>query len=234
MWSADVAGQTLKFHLSGINNQNFIMHDEQTGTWWQQVSGEALHGPLKGNKLTYVLTDEVTFAVWKREHPDGRVLRFNDRFSGRYEALDWEADYEKMPVVVPIEPADQLKPRDLVVGVELNGQSIAFPMSRLQKTRLAFATLGNTPIAVMLGEDQKSVRAFITRLDGQDLNLTMVAGTQSPQFIDAETSTRWSFSGAGLSGKLAGKQLSQLGAMKDYWFDWKIYHPDTRIYTAPE
>ncbi len=210
------------------------MHDEQTGTWWQQVSGQALHGPLKGNKLTSVLTDEVTFAVWKEEHPDGRVLRFNDRFSSRYEALDWEADYEKLPVVVPIETADILKPRDLVVGVELNGQSIAIPMGQLQKTRLAFIVLGDMPIAVMLGEDQKSVRAFISRMDGQDLNLTMIADTQPPQYMDAETSTRWSFSGAGLSGKLAGKQLSQLGALKDYWFDWKIYHPDTRIYMVPE
>jgi hypothetical protein len=37
----------LNFHLAGINNQNFIMRDEETGTWWQQVSGTAIQGPLK-------------------------------------------------------------------------------------------------------------------------------------------------------------------------------------------
>ena len=27
------------FVSPGINNQNFIMRDEQTGSWWQQVTG---------------------------------------------------------------------------------------------------------------------------------------------------------------------------------------------------
>ena len=34
-----VDGRRLHFHLAGINNQNFIMQDEETGTWWQQVTG---------------------------------------------------------------------------------------------------------------------------------------------------------------------------------------------------
>jgi len=44
VWQSVVNGQTLKFHLAGINNQNFIMRDEQTGSWWQQISGEAIQG----------------------------------------------------------------------------------------------------------------------------------------------------------------------------------------------
>ena len=44
----------LTFHLVGINNQNFVMQDVETGTWWQQVSGEAILGPLKGRRLQLV------------------------------------------------------------------------------------------------------------------------------------------------------------------------------------
>ena len=44
----------LTFHLVGINNQNFVMQDQETGTWWQQVSGEAILGPLKR-----------LFGIWK-------------------------------------------------------------------------------------------------------------------------------------------------------------------------
>ena len=33
------------------------MRDEQTGSWWQQVSGEAIQGPLKGRRLAGVVTD---------------------------------------------------------------------------------------------------------------------------------------------------------------------------------
>ena len=34
----DVAGRRLTLHLAGINNQNFLMRDEETGTYWQQIS----------------------------------------------------------------------------------------------------------------------------------------------------------------------------------------------------
>ena len=64
----------LSFHLVGINNQNFVMQDAQTGTWWQQVSGEAILGPLKGRQLTLVPFDHLTFAAWREEAPNGRVL----------------------------------------------------------------------------------------------------------------------------------------------------------------
>ena len=60
-------GQRLTFRLSGINNQNFVMRDEQTGTWWQQVSGLAIQGRLKGRRLTLVPHDELLFATWKAE-----------------------------------------------------------------------------------------------------------------------------------------------------------------------
>ena len=50
-------GRRLSFRLTGINNQNFLMTDEQTGSWWQQVTGEAVHGPLKGRRLDLVFHD---------------------------------------------------------------------------------------------------------------------------------------------------------------------------------
>ena len=47
-------GLRLTFHLAGINNQNFLMRDEETGTYWQQISGRAIAGPLQGKQLTLV------------------------------------------------------------------------------------------------------------------------------------------------------------------------------------
>ena len=56
-------GLTLTFHLAGINNQNFLMRDDQTGSYWQQVSGIAIAGPLKGRALKLIPADEVTFGL---------------------------------------------------------------------------------------------------------------------------------------------------------------------------
>jgi hypothetical protein len=88
VWSAVLDGQRLTFRLSGINNQNFVMRDEQTGTWWQQVSGLAIKGPLKGRRLTHVPHDELLFATWKEE-PVGQDRRAH-RQGDEYEPADWE------------------------------------------------------------------------------------------------------------------------------------------------
>ena len=34
------------------------MRDEETGSYWQQITGTAIAGPLKGRKLTLVPQDE--------------------------------------------------------------------------------------------------------------------------------------------------------------------------------
>ena len=73
------------------------MRDEQTGSWWQQVTGRAIAGPLKGKQLTLVPHDEVAFGIWKADHPNGRVLKPDAAVEVRddYASLDWE---RRMPV----------------------------------------------------------------------------------------------------------------------------------------
>jgi len=234
VWESEIDGKKLTFHLSGINNQNFIMRDNETGTWWQQVSGEAIQGPLKGKKLARVYNDELTYALWKQERPQGRVLRPDEHVKQNYEAADWEEQYAKLSVVTPVNPNDKLSPRTLVVGMSLKGKATAYPMPALEKQRLILDSVGNggglTPIFIVLGNDNKSVRAFERVVDGRELEFFVKTDTASIQLTDAETATVWDFSGKAISGPLAGKQLKKIIAMKDYWFDWKNYHPDTTVY----
>lgn len=228
MWERNIDGRTLNFRLHGINNQNFIMSDRETGSWWQQVSGECIAGPLKGKQLVLVAHDELPFALWKREQPAGRVLKPDERVAAQYEPIDWEDRYAKLPVVTPVNPDDTLKPRDLVIGITLNGAAKAYPMAKLEKQAPVVDTLGGTAIVMMLDTSKKSVRAFETTVDGRAL--TFSARQDASQLIDTETGSIWDFRGHATSGPLAGRQLRKIMVLKDYWFDWKIYHPDTAIY----
>jgi hypothetical protein len=238
VWESEVDGKKLTFHLAGINNQNFIMRDEETGSWWQQVSGEAIQGPLKGKKLTRVDNDELTFALWKRENRQGRVLKPDERVKQKYEAADWEEQYAKLRVVTPVDPNDKLPPRALIAGLMVNGKALAYPMTALEKQRLILDNVGSssgvTPIFIVLGDDNKSVRAFERTVDGRTLEFYVKTETSPIQLTDGETQTTWDFTGKAVSGPLAGKQLKKIFALKDYWFDWKIYHPDTKVYTLGE
>jgi hypothetical protein len=99
VWKRTVNGQALHFRLVGINNQNFLMRDEETGTWWQQISGKAVFGRLKGEQLGAVLSDELTFGLWKQESPGGQVLAPVAKYVKEYES-NWEPDVAKLPVVI--------------------------------------------------------------------------------------------------------------------------------------
>jgi len=48
--------------------------------------------------------------------------------------------------------------------------------------------------------------------------------------LDTSTASEWNFQGCAVSGAAQGKCLDRVPALKDYWFDWRNYHPDTSIY----
>lgn len=228
-----VDGRQLHFHLAGINNQNFLMRDEETGSWWQQVTGEAILGPLKGKRLTHVPQDEISFALWKREHANGRVLRPDPAVlaANHYERADWEERMQKVPVAT-LNRDRRLDARELVVGLTLDGTSKAYRMSDLTKQNPIVDSLGSEPVLVAAAEDGRSVRAFRRVVDGRELELFAKAGVTPVVFVDSATGSEWDFAGRAVSGPLAGRQLEKIDVLRDYWFDWRTYHPDTLIFSA--
>jgi hypothetical protein len=232
VWNSRVDGRTLHFHLAGINNQNFIMSDEETGTWWQQVSGCAIHGPLAGRCLEAFPSDEVTFAVWKREHPRTLVLRSAEDAREHYATVDWEKEIADYPTVTPVDPRDGLQPRDLVVGVTSGTVAKANPWTTLVAQNPIIDTLGDTPLLVLLHPDGRSLRCLDRRMEGRTLDLFLRKGTCPPAIVDGETGSEWDFSGLASAGPLAGRRLTRVPCLKDYRFDWKTYNPGTRVFTA--
>ena len=232
MWSRIVDGRPLTFHLAGINNQNFIMRDEQTGTWWQQVSGQAIHGPLKGRRLRLVPHDEVVFATWKADRPGGRVLKKDAEIAKRddYEPADWEEHVARYPVRVAVAPGGPLTPRTLIVGIALHGRSKAWPHASVIASGATVDQVGDVPVLLAVAPDGKSLRVFDRRVSGRTLSFVR-AGTdiKTSALVDLDTMTEWDFAGRAVRGELAGAELKRVDYLLDYWFDWKAYHPNTEV-----
>jgi hypothetical protein len=231
VWKAESGGRQLRFHLAGINNQNFIMQDEQTGSWWQQVTGAAIWGPLRGQHLEPVFHDELSFALWKREHPEGRVLRPATGAPWREFSEGWEAKTAKLPVVTPRLAREPLTARELIVGVRAGGTAKAYPLTALQRQSPVVDTVGGRPIVLVVGEDGRSVRAFERTVDGRQLELFAKPGSRPLRLVDTETASEWAFTGEATAGPLAGRRLVQVPVLLDYWFDWRTYNPETAVYT---
>jgi hypothetical protein len=255
-----VNGRVLRFYLAGINNQNFLMRDKETGTWWQQITGKAIYGPLQGAMLELFPSDELTFGQWKSEVSDGKVLAPVQKYLKKYDS-NWEPEVAKLPVVITF-PGTELKSRDVVVGVEIDGISRAYPWDKLVKQSPVMDRVNGKPVLLAVGPDGKSFRVFVSRIDGKDSEFFLkgesevesptdraaspvpgarevaaeaarpaISSSSKPwTLLDSTTASEWNFQGCAVSGPADGKCLDRVPALKDYWFDWRNYHPNTTIY----
>jgi hypothetical protein len=223
-----VAGQVLHFYLAGINNQNFLMRDRETGTWWQQITGKAIFGKLKGTVLELAPSDELSFGLWKKESPGGQVLAAVPRDEKKYDSK-WEEGVAKFPVPVSF-PGTELKSRDVVIGLQLGGDARAYPLTTILKQSPIQDRLGGNPILLVAGPDGKSVRAFISRVGDSELEFFKKSDVKEFVLIDSSGESEWNFKGCAVSGPAAGKCLPELPAIKDFWFDWRNYHAVTTVY----
>jgi hypothetical protein len=232
--------KALHFYLAGINNQNFLMRDKETGTWWQQITGKAIYGPLKGSALELVLSDELTFGEWRAEFPSGQVLAPVAKYKKEYDP-NWEPDVAKLPVVISF-PGTELTSRDVVIGLTIDGAARAYPWQDFAKQSPVQDRVNGTPLLLALGPDGKSFRVFVSRINGHDAEF-FLQGEETPDapagkpaekkqwvLLDTLTASQWNFQGCATSGPAQGKCLDRIPALKDYWFDWRNYHPDTTVY----
>jgi len=228
VWRREVDGRALTFHLAGINNQNFLMRDEETGSFWQQISGRAISGPLRGRQLELVPCDELTLGVWKTENPGGTVLKAVAKYAGQYDPKDWDKKMQKVPVVTPRTKGDALEPRRLVLGVEAFGASRAFPVDKVLEQKLVLDRVGSEPVMLVVGPDKASIRVFRRRVAGVDAAPDFYR-QEGGTLLDAATGSEWNFQGCAVTGPQAGNCLERVNAIKDYWFDWRTYHPETSV-----
>jgi len=252
VWERRSGGLVLTFHLAGINNQNFLMRDDQTGSYWQQITGAALSGPLAGRRLTLVASDELSFGLWAAEEPEGTVLKGVAKYASDYAEKDWEVKMKKERTVLSFaNPALGLEARTLMLGIQASGASRAYLLDAVLRDKLVLDHVGSEPVVLVVGPDGQSVRVFRDRIAGQEgasafyrifddkpshpkdaAWLKQVA--TAPLLMDEATGSQWDFQGCAVSGKLQGACLEPVEAIKDYWFDWRNYNPNTTVYTGKQ
>jgi hypothetical protein len=135
----------------------------------------------------------------------------------------------------------ELKSRDVVVGLEIDGASRAYSWDALVKQSPVVDHLHGVPLLVAVGPDSKSFRVFISRIDGKDAEFFLKGESEGEAkaapappkawtLLDSATASEWNFQGCAISGPSQGKCLDRVPSLKDYWFDWRNYHPGTTIY----
>ncbi|RME84082.1 MAG: DUF3179 domain-containing protein [Caldilineae bacterium] len=227
--------EPLTFGVSGKLIMNvLVMYDRQTESLWSQILGQAVEGELAGTRLKPLVSLQTTWGQWKELHPDTLVLR-----KGRAGSYDPYTDYyirNSAGVLGETRRDDRQPTKAVGIGVVVNEEPAFFPVSKLRDEPVVNDVVGGEPILVTFHAEVATGLVFRRSVEGRVLTFALEeAGGEFTTLVDAETGTRWSaFSGVGLEGPLAGKVLERIPATTSFWFGWKDWHPDTRVYGVDE
>jgi hypothetical protein len=229
VYSREIDGQVTTFGVSGKLIMNvLVMYDRQTESLWSQLLGEAVEGERKGTKLEFLPSILTTWEDWKARYPDTLAL-----VKGYTGGDDPYADYyqsDRAGVLGEDRPDDRLQLKQFVVGVALGDEAVAYPWSVLSSEPVVNDEVGGTPVLVVFNAGTQAGVVYAREVDGQVLTFAL-SDPGAMHLTDAETGSRWDgMTGLAIEGPLAGKTLNRVRSTSSFWFGWKDWYPETRVY----
>lgn len=134
-FSSSLEEQQLSFGVSGLlYNNNVLLFDRNTNSLWSQIEAKAVAGELSGKSLDVIPLTRMTWADWKDENPEGKVLSNDTGFDIDYSKSPYQG-YEQtteIPFLIGA-TSDQLKPKDIVIGISVNNKYKAYSLKKLSR-----------------------------------------------------------------------------------------------------
>jgi hypothetical protein len=226
-----VGGEVLSFgNTSALYESDLVMVDRNTGSYWWQVAGAAIAGPLTDTVLEPLPSVVATWEDWTSQHPDTRVLTRDTGYSRPYEQDSFagyadSVDAGRFPF--PVGEAardDRLQPSALVVGLILDGVARAYPVEGM--TNAINDEVGGEPIVVFPIEGGAAV--FSAVVDGETLEFRSTDG----DLVDTATGSVWTPAGIAVSGPHAGTTLDPVPSRTSFWFAFVGAFPDLQVHTG--
>ncbi|MFZ6025637.1 MAG: DUF3179 domain-containing (seleno)protein [Bacteroidota bacterium] len=224
VFSPKVNGKAETFRLVGMDHFNAMFEDAGTKSWWRQVSGEAIAGPLKGASLQELPSEQMLLSAWQRKYPATWVMQPDSSFKEVYEKM---TNYEKGKSKGDLTKRDSAswQEKSWVVGVTHETTAKAYDWNRLVKQQLIEDSIPGLSLLIVLEKDSASFHTWNRLVDGRSLQFTKVDGTDLLK--DTQTGSSWNMDGACVEGILAGKQLLPVRAYQEYWHSWRTFHAGT-------
>ncbi len=210
MYARRLEGRTFTFSVSGtLERQVLVIEDRETHTHWSQLTGKAIEGPLRGDRLEQVPTQVLTWQSWQARFPAStlyagfRVASF--AFSGAKYGLGAGASGHS----------------ELVLGTRAGGAIRGYALSLLDHRPILDDTLGGIPIVVAYAPGDGFGLVWDRRLGDQVLEFR--AGDAPLTAVDLHGG-RWDLlKGLAVSGPDAGARLTGLWATPAFALGWQRF-----------
>ncbi len=228
VFSTLVRGRHESFRLVGMDHFNAVFEDASTKSWWQQATGEAIAGPLKGTVLKEIPSWQVTASVWMREHPDAKLMAPDPLYDERYFRLE---DYDRGTMQSSLVKRDyrSWQRKSWVIGVKDESSSMAYDWNDLVQKRLIQDSLQTLPVLLLLENDTTTFHVYDRRIKGAVLNFEPNV-KEDNHFTDQDTHSVWNMDGLCIAGPLKGQQLNAVQAYNEFWHAWENFQPNVKKY----
>ena len=241
--------RVLEFEVSGmLRHSDMVMADQQTESWWQQLTGTAIVGELAGQTLDIIPSQVIAVEDYFERYPEGLILSPET-------GTDAEAQYGKNPYehydASSGKPYaryfehnsidDRLPPMERVIDVKGKDGYRVYPFSAIVESGVINDTYDGRAIVIfhksgMLSVlDEREIKqstdigmaaVFDATLGGQRLTFEK----RGAKFVDLQTGSIWDITGQCNAGELKGKQLSAIPHSNHFAFAWLNFYPDSEVY----
>ena len=220
-----VDGQLEDFRLVGMDHFNAMFEDSRTKSWWRQVNGEAIAGPMKGKFLKEINSEQMRLDAWLEQYPNTLIMQEDILFRENYADL---VNYDEGKTKDGLERADSLswKDKSWIVGVSMGMYARAYDWHELKRKRILNDMLAEVPLLVVLEPDSVSFHSFLRD------SLSFEYDIEKSMMIDLNTKSMWSLNGKCMSGQLKNAELPRIQSYQEYWHSWQTFHPQTTQYKA--
>lgn len=217
-----VDGRTLSFQAFGVYKGTFVMQDDQTGTIWTPMSGEALAGPLAGSRLVAIASQMVPVSSWLDQHPTSTTIH-RDHLLGSPALAPGQANLDPGWIQSVSHRDRRLPPRTLVLGVVINDEARAYAVNGLAAPTLHQDELVGVPLALL------GVRGALPVVyDRRTPSGVVELGLRGGELVDGGESI-WTRTGLAIEGPMTGTQLKMISSRISEWYAWAANYPDTDV-----
>ncbi len=146
-----IDGEVIEFGVSGVlHDSDLVMYDRKTDTLWQQITGQGIMGPRKGERLEILPMTMTDWQTWRQAHPETMVLSTDtgvDRDYGDSRRYDEYEESERL--AFPVSNRDlTIHPKSVVFGFEIDGHKLAVFEDKLDEQPSIETPLGDHELTI--------------------------------------------------------------------------------------
>jgi len=164
-FDANINGKVTEFGVSGLlYNSDVLLYDRNTESLWSQITSSSVAGKLVGEKLKRLPISHTTWRDWLAKHPETTALSDDTGFFRDYARNPYSGYEESRALFFQVNnrAPDTYHPKELVIGLDVDGVYKAYPFVELEKNaKSSFSdNINGKNITVSWDNENRSVHLY--------------------------------------------------------------------------